>query len=73
MGLRAFSNVNLNFNCDDPEAAASPAAESTNDRACHECGCTYFKPCIDDLRGPCWWVAADLCSACRDGWGKSDA
>ena len=32
-------------------------------RRCRECGCTDFNACRTDT-GPCWWVEADLCSAC---------
>ena len=31
---------------------------------CRVCGCWEFKACVDDARGPCWWVEADLCSHC---------
>jgi hypothetical protein len=30
-------------------------------QACRRCGCTEFTPC----EGGCWWVEADLCSACE--------
>lgn len=53
------------FECVPAEAAAMPA-ELGADRFCRECGCTFFKPCIDPFHGPCWWVEADLCSLCRD-------
>lgn len=59
------------FRC-DPADQAEPA-ELGADRYCHECGCTFFKPCRDPYHGACWWVGANLCSACRDGWGKADA
>lgn len=34
-------------------------------RACRVCGCTESRACVDPDRGPCWWVAADLCSHCE--------
>ena len=33
-------------------------------RACRKCGCTEDKACIDEHGQPCYWVSADLCSAC---------
>ncbi len=33
---------------------------------CRRCGCTEECACFDDLRGPCSWVEAGLCSHCRD-------
>lgn len=37
-------------------------------RACRKCGCTERKACIEfDSKGlgwPCYWVSADVCSAC---------
>jgi hypothetical protein len=32
-------------------------------RACRVCGCTWDRACLTPS-GPCWWVAADLCSGC---------
>jgi len=36
-------------------------------RACRVCGCTDddCHGCIARTGHPCWWVAADLCSACE--------
>lgn len=36
-------------------------------RTCRECGCTDndCRQCIEKTGGPCWWVAEDLCSACK--------
>lgn len=31
-------------------------------RRCRKCGCTDRQGCPEG----CWWVAADLCSSCRD-------
>lgn len=39
-------------------------------RSCRVCGCTEDNACVDDERGACWWVDADLCSHCED---KSNA
>lgn len=36
-------------------------------RTCRECGCWEYNACWGDDIGPCWWVAADLCSRCADG------
>lgn len=35
-------------------------------RSCRVCGCTDddCRGCIAKVGGPCWWVKADLCSAC---------
>lgn len=33
-------------------------------RYCRVCGCSDSRACVTD-RGPCWWVAEDLCSACQ--------
>jgi hypothetical protein len=30
---------------------------------CRVCGCTQDRACVSE-DGPCWWVEADLCSAC---------
>lgn len=35
---------------------------------CRICGCTWDNACITD-HGPCWWVEADLCSACVEKIG----
>ncbi|MBX3488888.1 GNAT family N-acetyltransferase [Parvibaculum sp.] len=34
-------------------------------RRCRVCGCTQNKACVTPA-GPCWWIAADLCSGCAD-------
>jgi len=60
----------------DPEFEALGAAESFDAdgtlvefarhagvRRCRKCGCTDERACIT-REGPCYWVAADLCSAC---------
>ena len=31
---------------------------------CRVCGCWEYDACVDDVRGPCCWVEADLCSHC---------
>jgi hypothetical protein len=41
---------------------AFEAAARRGVRACRVCGCTETRACAPD---PCFWVAADLCSACR--------
>ena len=43
-----------------------PADGSAKPRACRVCGCTDedCRRCIEKTGEPCWWVAADLCSAC---------
>ena len=35
-------------------------------RSCRVCGCTDndCRQCIEKTGEPCYWVAADLCSAC---------
>ena len=35
-------------------------------RRCRECGCTDLDclGCIERTGAPCWWVEANLCSAC---------
>jgi hypothetical protein len=35
-------------------------------RTCRECGCTDrdCRGCIRRTGRPCYWIAADLCSAC---------
>jgi hypothetical protein len=38
---------------------------TTAPRACRVCGCTDDNACLDPEFGPCWWVAADLCSHCK--------
>jgi hypothetical protein len=35
----------------------------TATRSCRGCGCTDARACRTPL-GPCFWVEADLCSAC---------
>lgn len=35
-------------------------------RTCRVCGCTDRRACLDEGYRPCWWVEADLCSACVD-------
>lgn len=34
-------------------------------RTCRACGCTDNCACHNDVDGPCWWVADDLCSHCQ--------
>lgn len=49
----------MNLPSDHPHLPASGV------RACRVCGCTEFDACWDEKAGtPCYWVAADLCSAC---------
>lgn len=38
-----------------------------NSRRCRVCGCTNknCKQCIKKLGNACYWVEADLCSACQ--------
>jgi len=33
---------------------------------CRVCGCTHFKPCVDDMGGTCAWANREetLCSSC---------
>lgn len=35
-------------------------------RSCRVCGCTDddCRQCIEKTGEPCWWIAADVCSAC---------
>ena len=35
------------------------------ERKCSGCGCTDHDACVDEPRGPCWWVEANLCSHCE--------
>lgn len=35
------------------------------ERKCGQCGCTDYDACVDEPRGPCWWVKAELCSHCE--------
>lgn len=36
-------------------------------QVCRFCGCTERTPCTDDeWAGTCYWVQADVCSACAD-------
>lgn len=35
------------------------------ERQCGQCGCTDWEACVDEPRGPCWWVQAELCSHCE--------
>lgn len=35
------------------------------ERKCSSCGCTDHDACVDEPRGPCWWVQAELCSHCE--------
>lgn len=41
----------------------------TRVRTCRVCGCTDARAC----EGGCWWVEADLCSACKPGPADVDA
>lgn len=34
---------------------------------CRVCGCWEYDACWDEDEGACWWVEADLCSACAKG------
>lgn len=45
-----------------PRAPASSGRPAT--RTCRSCGCSDLDACVDAELGPCWWVAADLCSHC---------
>jgi hypothetical protein len=45
-----------------PEALPTP-------RRCRVCGCTDDRACP----GGCWWVDADLCSACAGDFGPDDS
>lgn len=38
-------------------------------RCCRVCGCTDndCRRCIARTGRPCWWIEADLCSACKSG------
>jgi hypothetical protein len=44
----------------------APRLEAVAVRACRECGCTDDDcgVCIERTGEPCFWVAADFCSAC---------
>ena len=47
----------------DPAAGTPTVAVhllGTGERACRVCGCTENNACWP----PCWWISADLCSAC---------
>jgi hypothetical protein len=43
-----------------------PAAAAPKVRTCRKCGCTDndCRQCIAKTGEPCYWVEADLCSAC---------
>lgn len=45
------------------EPCTPASATAAGVRACRTCGCTDERACMTD-DGPCWWVEADLCSAC---------
>jgi hypothetical protein len=45
------------------EVQAALDAEEAAVRRCRGCGCTDDNACLP----PCWWVEADLCSACHPG------
>lgn len=38
---------------------------------CLGCGCTErdCRKCVEVTGAPCWWIAPNLCSACRDARG----
>ena len=40
-----------------------------DENTCRVCGCTDDNCycCYVHTSGPCWWVEADLCSACAGG------
>lgn len=40
------------------------------ERSCAVCGCTELNACVDELRGPCHWVADRLCSHCAQPDGR---
>lgn len=44
------------------------AGKKTKAGVCRWCGCTDddCSGCIERTGEPCYWVAADLCSACAD-------
>jgi hypothetical protein len=45
---------------------AEPLDEETAvlTRECRVCGCSELDACVDEAGGTCYWVEADLCSAC---------
>ena len=60
--------------CTDLVAAVAAGYDGPNpkdgtgdpsERACRMCGCTENNACWP----PCWWIGADLCSACPAGTG----
>ncbi len=52
-----------NITCEEIPALAPAGATTAGPRACRLCGCTDDRACMTEA-GPCWWVEADLCSAC---------
>jgi hypothetical protein len=54
------------------EAPAEPTiAAFPDERKCRDCGCTQGHACVTE-EGPCYWIAADLCSACARAAATDD-
>jgi hypothetical protein len=47
-------------------AEPKPAEAGQSPLKCRVCGCTDYdcRGCIEKTGHPCYWVEADLCSAC---------
>lgn len=48
-------------------AVEQAVKQTTPIKRCRVCGCTAndCRQCVDKTGGPCSWVEADLCSACK--------
>ncbi|KKN54147.1 hypothetical protein LCGC14_0594960 [marine sediment metagenome] len=47
----------------DQYLATEATMQLPSERVCAACGCSNLNACITPS-GPCFWVAADLCSGC---------
>jgi hypothetical protein len=55
----------------EEECLGADCEHITPERRCRICGCTDCSPCIEKTGEPCYWVEADLCSACvEEAYGK---
>jgi len=52
-----------------PVALIHSDGAASRERACRGCGCTENEACWP----PCWWIDADLCSACGTGTASPGA
>ena len=64
-GMGSFSLMgqlpDMPFVINDPKDEIRHVAET--ERTCRICGCTWNNACVTDGEA-CYWVEADLCSAC---------